>query len=74
VLVHELSHLAELTRGDAPEVDGGVLHLKADVRRWSSAEIVYPETRSLDLVKNGDTIEIALPRLSIHQLIRITYE
>jgi Alpha-L-fucosidase. len=73
MIIHELSSIAELTRGNTPEVDGGTLIVPEKFRKIKAAWLVYPEKIPLVICRNGDTQMIKLPVLKIHQVIRLTY-
>ncbi len=74
IIIHEVSHIAELTKGDAPEVDGGTMRLNPDYKAWTSAELIYLHRIPLDLVEKDGMIEVALPKLQIHQMIQLKYK
>lgn len=70
MIVHVVSHAAEKMSGDAPEIKNGCIEL-SNVLGVRAAEMVYPEQKSLDVVKDGDITRISLPPISIHQVIRL---
>ncbi len=72
LIVHNLSHLAEKTGGDAPPVKGGTLRLSASQFAVADARVVFPESQTLPVRKVADWFEIELPMVEIHQLVVIT--
>lgn len=68
LIVHNLSHIAERTGGDAPIVPGGTLCLHNSIYSVSSANLIYPDAAELSLEKNGDYTRVELPELTIHQV------
>lgn len=72
LVVHQVSHLAELADGDAPALDGGGLVLDAGLK-LVSAELVYPQRRKLELTNTGSGWKLELPPVSLHQIVRIDY-
>ncbi len=75
MIVHEVSHLAEAMRGDAPEIEGGVLNINQSFKHGiEKAELVYPVHQDLEITDTGNgCAAIKLPRLKIHSVIRIEY-
>jgi len=74
LIIHEMSRMAELAKGDTPEVDGGILTVSSRYRKLKSAELVYPEKKPLEVKSKGDLQEVKLPGLKIHQVIRLAYQ
>ena len=73
LIIHEISRMAELAKGDTPEVDGGTLAISTKFRDLKAAELVYPVEKILGICRNEDLQTIKLPGLNIHQVIRLTY-
>lgn len=73
LIIHEISRMAELAKGDTPEVSGGVLSVPVQFRRIEAAELVYPVKKPLEVCRIGDMQTVTLPELKIHQVIRLLY-
>jgi hypothetical protein len=71
IIVHELSMVPTLARGDAPAIAGGSLVIGPSMGKVTSAELVYPRKEKLAVTTRGDGSVIELPALSIHQIARI---
>lgn len=71
LIVHEISHLAEKTNGDAPEISGGILKVSRKDFQNLEAVRVYPTEEKLPVREAGDFWEIPLPPLSIHQILKL---
>jgi hypothetical protein len=65
--------MAELTKGDTPEINGGMLMISSERKEIKSVELVYPEIKPLNLQKAGQCFKVKLPPLKIHQIIRLKY-
>ncbi len=74
IIVHEVSHLAALSGGDAPALDGGVLLIDRQFKTITEACVVYPEKQTLQIEKKENHYAVKLPDVSIHQVIQIKYE
>lgn len=71
-ILHQVSHLAEKTNGDAPEIPGGRLKVSKKLLPSLSAARIYPSPLSLSCLDKGDWWELELPALSIHQIFRLS--
>ncbi len=71
MIVHVVNHAAERLGGDAPTLDNGSIELASE-RKVARAELVYPERQALNVQCDGDIQRIALPPISIHQVVQIT--
>lgn len=74
IIVHEISHLPELTRGDAPEIAGGILTVNEGFGTIQKAEWVYPAFQELPITGTGSgSITVKLPPIKIHNIFRMKY-
>ena len=73
LIVNELSRMAELAKGDTPEIDGGKLVVRTGYRKLKAAEAVYPSKSQLEIGRDGNLQIIKLPPLTIHQVLRLSY-
>jgi hypothetical protein len=71
MLVHLVSHLPEITKGDAPIISPGSLLLPHGGRAIQ-AKVVYPLEEQLSVVDDGEFQRILLPDLEIHTIVEIT--
>lgn len=74
LIVHEVSHLAQLTQGEAPPIAGGTLKLSESWKNIRRAELAYPESKELNVRRGSAGYEIDLPQLTIHQIAKVYYE
>lgn len=71
ILVHVLSNLPARTKGCAPFVDPGKLIIPGNPKNIR-AIMEYPEKKELEVQVKGDSsVQIILPKLDIHQIVRI---
>lgn len=74
LIVHEVSHLAELAKGDTPAIPGGELKILEGWKNIKSAELVYPSENVLKIEKEEGWLRIKLPSLEIHQIVCLQYD
>ena len=67
LIVHLVSHMAELTGGDAPELPAGVLTVGAELGRVLSARTL--EGDALEVREYSRESSVSLPGVSIHRLV-----
>ncbi len=74
IIIHQLSSLPRLAKGEAPKVNGGLVSVS---RRWKKirrAELVYPERKELDVSFENGMYGIQLPDVTLHQIVRLVCE
>ncbi len=74
IIVHQLSSLPGRAKGEAVEVDGGIVTISGKWKKASRAELVYPERKPLAVEFDGERYNIKFPGVTIHQVIRIVCE
>lgn len=74
VILHQLSSLPGLAKGEAVKVDGGTVTISGNWKKVRQAELVYPERKPLDVKLEGERYNIKLPCVTIHQVVRIVCE
>ena len=74
LIVHEVSHMAELAKGDMPLIPGGELRILDGWKNIKSAELVYSGQEVLKIEEKEGWLSIKLPSLAIHQIIRLRYD
>ena len=69
LIIHEISNMAEKTKGDVVKVKGGVLRISKGAFDIAGAKIVYPYEKGLkaDIYDNYYSIE--LPEIDIHNIM-----
>jgi hypothetical protein len=73
LIIHLVSHMAELSNGDAPEVEPGSLNISSDWRYIKKINLVYPYQKELAFDKKDRIICVELPPTKIHQVIQLKY-
>ena len=73
IIVHEISHMAEISKGDTLEINGGIFKVSSAFRKVKSAELVYPEYRELEVCEVPGGVSVKLPYVSTHQVVRLKY-
>lgn len=74
LIVHEVSHMAELAKGDTAMIPGGELRILDGWKNIKSAELVYPCENVLKIEKEEGWLRIKLPSLAIHHIVRLRYD
>lgn len=65
-IIHQISMLPKQFKGQAFPISGGSLEITSNI---SSAEIVYPNKKSLEIIKADDKTIVVLPAFSLQQMI-----
>ena len=74
ILVHVLSNLPARTKGNAPLLDPGKLIISGNPKKIR-ATMEYPEHTEIEvLVESDSSVQIILPKLTIHQILRVQTE
>lgn len=68
LIIHEISNMAALTKGDVMKGSGGTLKIKASEFDIKNVKIVYPYEKALDMEIIDDYYLIKLPNIDVHNI------
>lgn len=71
LLIHQLSNIPQMFKGQKIPVSGGVLQVDVNKHFIRSAELLWPEKMGLEVKNNGNSIEIQLPDFTLGQIISL---
>lgn len=74
LIFHELSAMARLSGGSTPVIPGGSLKLNLEGKQVAKICMAFPEKKELEIKKNGDTLTVELPDITVHNVFEIFYE
>ncbi|MCK5128686.1 MAG: beta-galactosidase trimerization domain-containing protein [Clostridiales bacterium] len=68
IIIHQISNMASMTKGDVVSISGGRLKINASEYSISEAKIVYPYKDILDINIVESYYSINLPNIDIHNI------
>ena len=74
LIFHELSAMARLSGGSTPVIPGGSLKLNLEGKQVAKICMAFPEKKELEIKKDGDTLIVELPDITVHNVFEIFYE
>jgi hypothetical protein len=73
LIIHEISNMAKLTKGDAPNICGGELIVSKGAGAVKEAHMYYPSKKSLPVEEEQNFYRIKLENIRIHNIIILTF-